>query len=146
MILFKIRVVASLHRGRKNVVDEWLADLGDRRAVIASVLNVRLSYLREEPRDKWEMPFYRAALKGYRDIGEIRFTCFDTQFRVFGFFGPMAGQYTLLGGATHKKNQYNPTNAIDNADRHRRRVLNGERQAEEFRVTVADEASGSERP
>jgi hypothetical protein len=146
MILFKIRVVAALHDERKNVVNEWLDDLGDRRDVIAGVLNVRLSYLREEPRDKWEMPFYRAALKGYREIGEIRFKCFDTPFRVFGFFGPMAGQYTLLGGATHKKNQYNPTNAIDNAERHRKRVLNGERKTEEYNVAIADEASGSERP
>ena len=146
MILFKIRVVAALHAGRKNVVYEWLDDLGDRRTIIENELKVRLSYLQEQARDGWEMPFYRAAMKGYREIGEIRFQCFDTQFRIFGFFGPLPGQYTLLGGATHKKNQYNPTNAIENADRQRKRVLNGERKTEEYKVTIADQTSGSERP
>lgn len=60
------------------------------------------------------------------------------QFRVFGFFGPSHPTYTLLGGATEKMKRYNPTDAIASADRMRKRVVRGERQIEDFAVTVIE--------
>jgi len=141
MIQYRICAVRALHRGegRKNVAEDWLDGLGNRRTEVAIELRVLLSFLRQLPRDQWEMPMYRQTLQGYPKIGEIRFKLFGTQFRVFGFFGPSSGIYTLLGGATEKKPRYNPANAIDSADKMRERVLKGERAIEEFIVTVAEE-------
>ncbi|HEX9220839.1 MAG TPA: hypothetical protein VF858_10185 [Gemmatimonadaceae bacterium] len=145
MILFEIRVVASLHGGdRKNVIEEWLDDLREQKEVVANELRVRLSYLRELPRDQWEIPFFRASMQGFREIGELRFKCFGTQFRVFGFFGPNDGEFTLLGGATHKMNRYNPASAIESADKLRKQVLDGERKTEKFTVIVAPEVAGQD--
>lgn len=142
MIRYRICAVSALHRGegRKNVVEDWLDSLGNRRTEVAIELRVLLSYLRELPRDEWEMPTYRQTLQGYPKIGEIRFKLFGTQFRVFGFFGPSSSIYTLLGGATEKKPRYNPANAIENAEKMRERVVRGERTIEEFKVTVAEKA------
>ncbi len=81
---------------------------------------------------------YRQSMQGFPKIGEVRFKCFDAQFRVFGFFGPSHPMYTLVGCATEKMKRYNPTDAIASADRMRERVMRGERQIENFAVAVAE--------
>lgn len=140
-MIYRIKAVAALHpgTGRSNVIEEWLKSLKNLGPIVGQELRVLLSYLRDLPRDEWEMPSYRQTLQGYSKIGEIRFKLRGTQFRVFGFFGPVAGIYTLLGGATEKK-KYHPANAIETADKNREKVLQGERKIEDFNVTIAQAA------
>ncbi len=84
---------------------------------------------------------YRQTLQGFPKIGEIRFKYAKTktQLRVFGFFGPEDGDYTMLGGATEKMRRYQPTNAIESADRQRELILTGERQIERFAVSITEQ-------
>ena len=140
-MIYAVKAVSALHGGplgRRNVVDDWIDSLGERGQIVGQELRVLLSYLRDLPRDEWVMPMYRQTMQGFPKIGELRFKCFDTQFRVFGFFGPSHPMYTLLGGATEKMKRYNPTDAIASADRMRERVVREERQIENFTLTVAE--------
>lgn len=141
MILYHIYAVSSLHKERKNVVEEWLDSLGSERGVISTQLRVLLSYLREQPREDWDMPTYRQTLQGYPKIGEVRFKSCGKQIRVFGFFGPFHSMFTLLGGATEKGRRYNPPTAIETAEKRRQSVLKRERSIEKFKVTIANEAN-----
>jgi hypothetical protein len=140
-MLYTVKVVTALHggpTGRQNVMDAWIDGLGERGQYVGRELRVLLSYLRDLPRDEWVMPMYRQTMQGFPKVGEVRFKCFDTQFRVFGFFGPAHPMYTLLGGATEKMKRYNPADAITSADRMRERVIRGDRQIEDFTITVAE--------
>jgi hypothetical protein len=138
VINYHIYAVCSLHAQRRNVIEEWIASLGKESGVIAADLRVRLTYLREQPRDGWEMPMYRQTLQGYSKIGEVRLKVAGKQIRVFGFFGPFQSMYTLLGGAIEKGRQYDPKDAIAAAEKRRQQVLRRERSIEKFKVAIAE--------
>ena len=54
-------------------------------------------------------------LKGYEGLYEVRFKAHRTAKRAVGFFGPGAGEFTILILCNHKDNVYKPVNAFDTA-------------------------------
>lgn len=69
-----------------------------------------LRYLAITPRHLWERPKF-SLLTGYPGIGELRFKANKKQYRPFGFFGPKAGQFTLLIGAQERGGKFVPKDA-----------------------------------
>jgi len=76
-----------------HYIHDWLDSLNaDEENEFVAVLEG----LQVLPRPLWGRPQFALLGNTYPGIGEIRFKVERKQFRVFGFFGPSAMQFTLL--------------------------------------------------
>jgi len=103
--------------GRRGAITEWYEGL---RVEAQRDFEDRLRYLSNVPRHLWTLPYYRQL---NTHIGEIRFKANRVQHRPLGFFGPDAGQFTLLIGAKEKDRKFIPKDAVEQAEQRRRLVL-----------------------
>lgn len=86
----------------------WYAEMESRPKARAK-LDMRMTYLRHQPREKWVREPYDTLRDG---IGEVRFKAGAVWYRPLGFFGPGRNEFTFLLFAT-KTNALRPPNAID---------------------------------
>lgn len=91
--------------------DDWHGRQSDE---VQAAVAVALEYLVQRPRKEWRRPAFDLLSGKMRDIGEIRFKV-DKQYRILGFFGPARSDFTLLIGASKKRNSYDPRNALETA-------------------------------
>jgi hypothetical protein len=68
----------------------------------------------------WQMPNYRPSLKGYKELGELRWASENKQHRLLGFFGK--GYWYAVIGCTHKQQRYDPPDALETARRRKRQI------------------------
>ena len=108
-----------------NVVEEWIDALTPKvRAKIRAIITY-LSIQRI-----WKRPY--AAKLSDKDIWEIRIISNNVQYRLFGCFGPKQNDFTLLVGAIKKDGKYNPTKAINTADKRSKLILKDEKYTYEY--------------
>jgi hypothetical protein len=72
----------------------------------------------------WQMPHYRASLRGGEGLGELRWPSEKKAHRLLGFF--MGGFWYAVVGCTHKQGVYSPSNALDTARRNKKQIEKGE--------------------
>jgi hypothetical protein len=109
LALWSIRCYVS-STGR-DMIEDWCEDESD---AVQAAVDVALEYLVQRPRNEWRRPEFDLLSGRMREIGEIRFKV-DKPYRIFGFFGPNAREFTLLVGASKKGNNYTPRNALETA-------------------------------
>ena len=88
--------------GGGRPLDRFMAELGFEAE---NSFTATLELLQAVERRYWVRPQFDI-LQGskYQRMGEIRFSGDDKTYRVFGFFGPMRLQFTLLSGHVKKRN------------------------------------------
>lgn len=119
-----------------DVVSDWLATYaGDSYSRLRAKLDVRMTYLRDQP--IWKDPFYHP-LTGQKGIGAVRFEYLNVQYRPLGFFGPGAKTFTFVYFATEKGNKYLPKNCLQEAI-NRMKAVNAE-PAKALQITRWDNA------
>ena len=111
-----------------NVIERWMAGLPD--SAVAAI-DVRLRHL--EITAKWESQFFKK-VKGHKNIFEIRIkdTVGKIQYRLLGCYGPKSKDFTLLIGATHKDNIYNPRDCFEIADKNYRAFLKNKGNVDDY--------------
>jgi hypothetical protein len=72
---------------------------------------------------EWKMPHYRPRLKGYRGLGELRWTSEKKEYRLVGYLH--GGTFFAVMGCTHKGKIYDPADALEQADRRKDQIQNG---------------------
>ncbi|MEW6687557.1 MAG: hypothetical protein AB1452_00570 [Pseudomonadota bacterium] len=97
------------------------------RPEVLEQFQVRVRHLANTQKIDWHEPEAKK-LKGVADIYEIRFKAERRQHRPLGFFGPQAGQFTILVWAEKKQDVYKPADAINTASKRRNLVLGGSAQ------------------
>jgi hypothetical protein len=100
-----------LTTGNRGVITEWYAELTEEAQQDFDDL---LRYLAVTPRHLWERPKF-APITGYAGLGKLRFKANRVQYRHIGFFGPKAGQFTLLIGAEERGRRWVPRDAPNQA-------------------------------
>jgi len=96
---------------------EWHADLSvQERADTDAFIAIMRGKL------KWEWPDYRARLRDYKGLGELRWDSCKKQHRLIGFF--MGGIWYAVMGCTHKQQIYNPADALNTADKRKKDIEN----------------------
>lgn len=78
----------------------------------------------------WKLPNYRPRLRGYNEIGELRWQSENKQHRLIGCF--MSGFWCALIGCTHKQQRYDPVDALETARRRKGQVERGEARTVEY--------------
>jgi hypothetical protein len=86
----------------------------DQTEAVQAAVDVALEFLVQRPRDEWRRPAFDLLSGKMRELGEIRFKV-DKQYRILGFFGPNASEFTMLIGASKKGSNYDPRNALETA-------------------------------
>jgi len=110
-----------------DVIEEWYSSLPKRSQV---AFRQRLMHLRDRPQSEWESPSAKPYAKRLPDgIWEIRFLKDDVQHRPLGFFGPRAGEFTLLMGAAEKGGRFVPRDARRKAVQRKSEVQGDRRRA-----------------
>ncbi len=71
----------------------------------------------------WAMPKYRPGLRGHKGIGELRWTSERKEHRLVGYLKGNAF-YALLG-CVHKGKVYDPSEALDTADKRKTDIEDG---------------------
>ena len=77
---------------------------------------------------EWTMPDYRPRLKGYGNLGELRWQSGKRQHRLIGYL--RGGAFFALIGCTHKQRAYNPADALETAEKRKREVESGQSRTE----------------
>jgi hypothetical protein len=90
---------------RRDDAAQWYAALPPKSR--AKVYR-RLSQLRQWPRDKWGIPFFRMLHGECRGLGEVRIKLDRIQWRPIGFFGPAELEFTILLIAHEKGGKFVP--------------------------------------
>jgi hypothetical protein len=65
---------------------------------------------------------YISAYTGWPGLLELRIVCDNVQYRPFGFYGPIRGQFTLLVGGVEKGGKI-PRSLLEVADERRKIVM-----------------------
>lgn len=99
-----------------NVLADWYADLSVQRK---ADMDEFVSNMRKTK--DWSMPSYRPRLRGYKALGELRWTSENVKHRIIGFFAD--GVWYALVGCTHKGNVYTPHDALDTAKKYRELII-----------------------
>jgi hypothetical protein len=72
---------------------------------------------------EWKMPDYRPKLKGYKKLGELRWTSEKVEHRLIGYL--KGGTFYAVMGCTHKGKVYTPPDALDQADKRKDQIEAG---------------------
>jgi hypothetical protein len=101
-----------------NKIADWYGGLSKQGKSDADVFikNMRRT-------NDWKMPGYRPRLKGYKKLGELRWTSEKKEHRLIGYL--KQGTFYAVMGCTHKGSVYNPTDALDESERRRLRLESG---------------------
>jgi len=78
----------------------------------------------------WSMPCYRPQLRGYKGIGELRWTSGKRQHRLVGYL--KSGTFFALIGCTHKQQIYDPPDALDTAYKRKHQIENAEARTVDY--------------
>lgn len=99
----------------RNKIEGWYFDLLPKEQADADefIKNMRKS-------QNWVYPDFKWLGNG---LGEFRWKSENKQHRLIGFF--YNGIFALLIGCTHKQRRYDPTDALDTADRRRKLIISG---------------------
>jgi len=117
--LIEIQCYVSPAPAQRNKIEDWYKDISVQEKADADefIKNMRKTL-------EWKMPNYRPALKGYAKLGELRWNSSNKKHRLIGFFKD--GKFIAVMGCYHKQNIYVPADALDEADRRRKRIIGGE--------------------
>ncbi len=118
-----------LTTGGRGVISEWYLELTDEAQQDFDDL---LIYLAVTPRHLWERPKF-ALVAGFNGLGKLRFKANRVQYRPIGFFGPYAGQFTLLFPAEERNMRFVPPDAPEQALRRKTAV-----EADTRRIRIYD--------
>ncbi len=72
---------------------------------------------------EWKMPHYRPLLKGYKGLGELRWTSGRKEHRLIGYLH--RGTFFAVMGCTHKGKVYDPTDALVQAAKRKDQIQKG---------------------
>lgn len=108
----------------ENGRNDTQKELDSARSAIIEHFAARLRHLANTPKIDWHEP-HAKKLQGVQDIYEIRFKAQGRQFRPLGFFGPGAGDFTVVVWAGKKQQVYRPADAINTAAERRSFILEG---------------------
>jgi hypothetical protein len=105
-----------------NKIADWYDDLSAQGKADADefIKNMRKT-------DEWKMPDYRSRLKGYKKLGELRWTSEKTEQRLVGYL--KGGTFYAVVGCTHKGKVYNPADALNQADKRKDQIESGAARA-----------------
>src|ERR1700729_12628 len=101
-----------------NLWVRWYRGLDD---AVQGKHDTVLDYLEPRGAHEWREPHTK---KLNDDIIEIRIRS-NVQHRLFGFFGPERGQFTILLSCTHKQNVYDPPDAKKTAVKRKKDIEDG---------------------
>jgi hypothetical protein len=88
---------------RVRYLDDWVEALG---AESENEFVATLEGLQVLPSHFWKRPqFGMLSGRSYRGIGEIIFRGDNKQYRVFGYFGPQPGYFTMLHACVKQRRQ-----------------------------------------
>jgi hypothetical protein len=106
-----------LDRRGDNVVRDWISSLPiSAQAKVDSILLILQAY------KIWPAQ-YVSALRGYKQIYEIRVGCSGVQYRPLGCYGPDRGEFTILVGSVEKGGKL-PKGDCEAAVERRNAILN----------------------
>lgn len=117
--------------GRKSDVQAHY----DRASVgVQAAFDSAVSFLLKLPREDWQRPKAARLYKNmpYKDYYEIRFKADKVQQRPIGYFGPGAGEFTILIWAIEKGNALDPKTWPKKADNRRELLEEGNSNANDF--------------
>jgi hypothetical protein len=102
----------------KNKIAEWYQELSIQQRADADefIKNMRKKI-------EWTMPDYRPKLKSHGAIGELRWQSDSKQHRLVGYL--KGGTFFALIGCIHKQQIYNPSDALDTADKRKAEIKSG---------------------
>lgn len=104
--------VDASHPRRINRISAWMDDIGKRpKARLVGYFH----NLEDTPADKWHTTKVAKKLTGQPDLWEIKAFVDGIQWRVIGFFGTGAGEFTLLVGCLKKGQKLDPPSTLDRA-------------------------------
>jgi hypothetical protein len=112
----------------RNKIADWYSGLTVRERTDADVFIKTMRQKTEE----WAMPDYRPSLKGYPKLGELRWKSGQKQHRLIGHF--KGGVFIALIGCTHKMNIYDPSSALEEADKRLDRITKREATTCEYKL------------
>ena len=93
-------------------IAEWMDGIGKRpKAKLVGILH----NLSDEPANKWHTTRVAKKLTGQPDLWEIIAFVDKIQWRIIGFFGTGAGEFTLLVGCLKKGQKLDPPSTLDTA-------------------------------
>jgi hypothetical protein len=101
-----------------NKIAEWYADLSAQEKADADEFIKDMGKTQD-----WKMPNYRPSLKGYSGLGELRWQSEGKQHRLIGY--RKGGVFFALIGCTHKQQIYNPSDALNTADKRKKETIEG---------------------
>src|SRR6266511_4769345 len=110
-------------------LDNWVDSLSDG---VWNEFAATLGGLQVLPRQFWRRPQFDLRGEPYQGIGEIRFRAERKQFRVFGFFGPRAQQFTLLHACIKQRSDI--SNEMDIAAQRKHLLAVGRGTVYEFTI------------
>ena len=99
-------------------IAEWYGGLSEQGRADADVF---IENMRKK--SEWKMPDYRPQLTGYKKLGELRWTSEKVEQRLIGYL--KGGTFHAVMGCTHKGKVYDPTNALDQADKRKDQIEAG---------------------
>ena len=104
--------IDASHPRRINRIAEWLDGIGKRpKARLVGIFH----NLEDTPAAKWHTTKAAKKLTGQPDLWEIIAFVDKIQWRVIGFFGTGAGEFTLLVGCLKKGQKLDPPSTLDKA-------------------------------
>ncbi len=105
--------------GGRNQISAWYEGLLPQERADADEFIKIMRKMQE-----WKMPNYRPSLRGYPGLGELRWVSERKQHRLIGYL--LRGSYYALIGCTHKQRNYEPSEALETADKRKRQLQRGE--------------------
>jgi hypothetical protein len=101
-----------------NKIGDWYNDLSVQERADADefIKNMRKTA-------EWKLPNYRPRLKGYKGLGELRWTSEKKEHRLIGYL--QGGVFFAVMGCTHKGTVYDPADALDQADKRKSQIQDG---------------------
>jgi hypothetical protein len=113
--------------GGNNKIADWYNKLSVRERADADefIKNMRKT-------TEWKPPKYRPRLKGYKGLGELRWTSEKKEHPLVGYLH--SGVFFAVMGCTHKGTVYDPADALDQADRRKSQIQNGKAITVEYEL------------
>ena len=108
----QVEIYDYIDASNRNRISEWMDSIGKRpKARLAGLFH----NLEDTPADKWHSIKAAKKLTGQPDLWEIIAFVDKIQWRVIGFFGTGAGEFTLLVGCLKKGNKLDPPSTLNTA-------------------------------
>lgn len=101
-----------------NKIADWYSDLSPQARADTDefIKNMRKT-------KDWKPPHYTPRLGGHVGLGELRWISEKKQHRLIGYL--QDGAFFAVMGCTHKQKRYDPSDALDQADKRKAQIQNG---------------------